>query len=340
MSDLVELEAGILPGVSKPTIDKIRAVGITTVDVLGRQVPKALADEAGIGEDTAERAINKATAFISEGFITGKQLRDKYNARTRLLTGSTALDALLGGGIESETTTEFFGEFKSGKSQVCLTLAVLAQQPIERGGLGGRVAWIDTEDTFRPNRIAQIAQARGLDAEVALDGILHAVAYNTSHQTILINQLYSLCPEKNVKLIIVDSIIGHLRSEYIGRGMLSSRQDQLKKMVHVLMKLSLSTKTTVVYTNQVLSTPDMYGKRINPTGGHVMAHAATTRVFLKKPSNDLVTSRVAMLYDSSYLPPGEAPFEISEMGIDDTKGTKEELKKHAEKMAEVDDPAA
>jgi len=317
MSESIELEPGILEGVSKPTIDKIRGVGITTLQALSMQVPKTLSESAGMGEDTAERAISKAVKLISKGYITGKQLRDKHNLRTRLTTGSEKLDALLGGGIESETTTEISGEFASGKSQICFTLAVLAQQPIEEGGLNGNVAWVDTEDTFRPERIMEICVARGLDPEKALENIRHALAYSAPHQKLLINQLYQLCHEENIKLIIVDSILGNLRSEYIGRGMLSARQDQLKIMLHDLMKVSISTKTTVVYTNQVLSSPDPYKAAITPTGGNVMAHAATTRIYLRKPANTLKTTRIARLIDSSYLPPGEAPFQITAKGIED-----------------------
>lgn len=316
MSDLIDLEAGILEGVTKPTIDKIVASGITTLQALSMQVPKTLSEQTGMGEDTAKRAISKAVKLISEGFITGKQLRDKHKCRTRLTTGSAELDDLLGGGIESETTTEISGEFGSGKTQICHALAVLAQQPLEEGGLGGDVAWIDTENTLRTERIEEICVARGLDPEDALDRIWHALAYNSQHQKLLINQLYKLCPENNIKLIIVDSILGNLRSEYIGRGLLSSRQDMLKGMLHVLMKVSISTKTTVVFTNQVLGTPDMYAKPIKPTGGHVMAHSATTRIFLSKKRDPL---RKATLIDSSYLPPGEAMFHITTEGISDTK---------------------
>ena len=315
---LIELEAGALPGVSQPTIDKIRSVGITSVQALSMQLAQTLSKAAGIGEDTADRAISKAVKMTSEGFITGTQLHELHKLRTRLTTGIAELDNLLGGGIESQTTTEISGAYGSGKSQICHTIAVLAQLPVEEGGLGGSVAWVDTEDTFRPERVVEIAESRGLDPKVVLDNIWHVLVYNAAHQKIMIEKLYSLCPEKNIKLIIVDSILGCLRSEFIGRGMLSARQDELKIMLHHLMKVSISTRTTVVYTNQVVSTPDsMYSNPDKPTGGNVMAHAASTRLTLRKKG--VSTTRIAKLIDSSYLPPGEAPFVIDEFGVRDTK---------------------
>lgn len=322
MSELLILEAGVLQGVTKPTIDKICKVNITTVQALSMQSPKALATLAGIGESTAERAITKAVELVTMGFITADMLRDKRRERTHLKTGSRMLDALIGGGIESQTTTELSGGFATGKTQICHTIAVLAQLPVSEGGLGGCVAWIDTEDTFRPERIVQICETRDLQSDAMLKGIYHALAMNTQHQKLLVKQLYSLCPEKNVKLIIVDSILGHLRAEYIGRGTLAARQDQLKDILQHLLKVALSTKTTVVYTNQILSDPgQMYGNPDRPAGGNIMEHAAGTRLFLRKGRQD---TRIAKLIDSLSLPEGEAPFVIDEYGIRDTEEFREE----------------
>jgi DNA repair protein RadA len=231
----------------------------------------------------------------------------------------------LGGGIESETTLEIIGSMAMGKTQICLTLAVLAQQPIEQGGLNGEVAFIDSEDTFVPNRIIEICKSRGIDPIVTLDKIHHGAAMNVNHQQLLIEQLYDLCPTHNIKLVIVDSIIGHLRSEYIGRGTLSDRQGLLNKMLHTLSKIALSTKVTVVYTNQVLADPSIqYGppsSKEKPTGGFVMGHSASNRLHLRKGRQNI---RIASLIDSLSLPPGEAPFMITERGIEDILSNKEE----------------
>jgi len=318
MGELIELEAGTLPGVSQPTIEKIRAIGITTVQALSMQLPQTLAKSSGMGEETAERAISKAVEITSDGFITGSQLLEQHLNRTKLTTGITELNNLLGGGIESQTTTEISGEYGSGKSQICHTLAVLAQLPIEEGGLGGQVAWIDTENTFRPERVIEISKARGLDPKTILDNIWHVLVFNAPHQRKMIEGLYRLCSEKDIKLIVVDSILANLRNEYVGRGMLGARQDELKIMLDHLRKVGISTNTTVVYTNQIVTTPDtMYSNPDKPTGGNIMGHAAATRLVLRKKG--VSTTRIAKLIDSSCLPPGEAQFTIDEFGVRDTK---------------------
>ena len=328
MSELIKLEVGILDGVSKPTIDKFVGAGITTIQALSMQTPKDIAEKAGMGTDTAEKAINKAVAFISNGYITATQLQDQRKNRTHLHTGSKALDELLGGGIESETTLEIAGSMASGKTQIAHTLAVLAQQPIEQGGLNGEVAFIDSENTFVPKRIIEICEARGIDPVATLNRIYHGASMNVNHQQLLIEQLYDLCPTHNIKLVIVDSIIGHLRSEYIGRGTLSDRQGLLNKMLHTLSKIALSTKVTVVYTNQVLSDPAIqYGNPEKPTGGNVIGHSASNRLHLRKGRQNI---RIANLIDSLSLPPGEAPFMITEMGIQDLPSHEKEEEKQTE----------
>lgn len=318
MNELIELETGIIDGVTAPTIKKIRDAEITTLQALSRQSTKDLSEKAGIGEDTAKRAITRAREMIDQGYITAKQLVELRSSRTRLHTGSYALDDLIGGGIESQTTTELIGDYATGKTQLSHQLAVNAQLSIEKSGFNGNVVWIDTEDTFRPERIIQICENRGLDKEKLLNGIWHSTCYNTAHQRLLIEQLYSFCPERNIKLVIIDSVLGHLRGEYIGRGMLSARQDELKRMLLNLRKVALSTKTTIIYTNQVMDDPSViYGNPEKPTGGHVMGHAASTRLHLRKGRRD---QRIAKLIDSLSLPEGEAVFRITDMGIEDVEG--------------------
>jgi len=314
MTDPIQLEPGIIEGLTKPTIEKLRSAGIPTLQALAAQTPKDLAEKSGLGEETAQKAIRKAVQMVSEGFITGDVLKEKRNERTRLKTGCVALDNLLGGGVESQTTLEIAGAGGQGKTQIVHTLAVLAQLPIEQGGLNGEVAIIDTEDTWSIKRIEQIATARGLDAEKIIKGIHWARALNTEHQKYLIEQLFDLCSKAPIKLIIVDSMMAHLRSEYIGRGELSDRQGELGSMLQTLLKVAISTNTTVIYTNQVMNRPIAYGDPEVSTGGHIMAHAGLTRIHLRKGRKEI---KIAKLVDSSYLPPGEAMFIITDKGIDD-----------------------
>ena len=331
----IKLESGILPGVSTPTIKKIIKAGITTVEALATLNPRDLKEDAGMGLDTAENAIKAAIDLTENGFITGNELWDRRKLRTRLSTGSRAIDEIMRsqqdiendnrGGFESETTTEIAAGNGVGKTQLCHQLAVMVQLPILEGGLDGEVVWVDTENTFIPGRIDQICKARGYNTEEFLDKIHHGLALNTPHQGVLIEKLYSYCPEHNIKLIIVDSLMGLLRSEYIGRGTLSARQDELKTMLLTLAKVARSTKTTVIYTNQIMDDPgSMYANASKATGGNVMGHAATTRIWLRKGR---AGSRVFKINKSPYLDELEATFIITENGIEDTDDNVKKWKK-------------
>jgi len=317
VSDPIALEPGVIKGVTEPTIKKIIAAGVRSVEDLASQTTKQLSERAGIGKDTAENAISKALSMVGRGYITGKQLFDELQGRTRLSTGSTELDTLLGGGIESETTTEFAGKEGSGKTQICHMLAVMAQRSIEEGGLGSEVAWIDTEDTFRADRIVEIATVLEMEPMTVLSHIHRWKAANTPDQTKAVEMLGTLCHERNVKLIIVDSMMGHLRAEFLGRGMLSERQNVLGDILQKIAKICRTYQVTAVYTNQVMDNPAvLYGNPEKAVGGHIMGHAATTRVHLRRGKGPL---RIASLKKSPYLPDGEARFKVTEGGIEDVE---------------------
>jgi DNA repair protein RadA len=237
-------------------------------------------------------------------------------------TGSKELDGILGGGIETQALTEFIGEFGSGKTQICLVLSVTAQLPREQGGLEGNVAFIDTEGTFIPERAYQIASEMGLDPNIVAKNILVARAYNSSHQCLLIDKLFTLCPENNVKLVVVDSMISHFRGEYMGRETLAERQQTLNYYLHKLIRLTEAYNLAVVVTNQVQANPaSFFGDPNRPAGGNIMAHACTHRVYLRKGGKG---TRVATLIDSPSLPERKARFAISEKGIIDVQQEGEE----------------
>lgn len=323
MSDLTPLTADMLPRTSAPTVEKILEAGITTLEDLSRQNPKLLVKQTGMGEDTASRAINTAIRLVSDGYITGTQLHEKIKDRNRLSMGSKELDKLLGGGIEEQTTTEIAGKNGSGKTQVCHMLAIMAQLPLSEGGLEGKVAWIDTEGTFRPERILEICEARELNGGKLLDGILYAEAYHSAHQKILIESLSEQCVEHNVKLVIVDSMMAHLRSEYIGRGMLGERQHLLGDILQRLSKIAQVHKLTVIYTNQMMDDPAALFQKAagKAVGGNIMGHAATTRMEIRKGRRE---QRIVGLTKSPYLPEGEAVIRITEAGVEDVEGYDDE----------------
>jgi len=317
MTTLTELDDIVLKPIKATTIEKIRKAGIITVEDLATQMPKRLAERAGIGGDTAENAIDKALTHARKGLISGADLLLEQSKRTRLSTGSSEFDTLLGGGILSETILEIIGEKGTGKTQICFMLAIMAQLSIEAGGLDGEVIWIDTEGTFFASRIIEICEALGLNSEKVLSKIWVGSAVTTQDQKRLVEEASSTCHEKNIKLIIVDSMMGHLRSEYIGRGMLSARQDELKLILHKLKHTCWIHKITGVYTNQVQDDPGkMYGNPMKPIGGHVMGHSPTYRVQLRRGKGEL---RIVSLKKSADLPDGEARFKVTEKGIEDVE---------------------
>jgi DNA repair protein RadA len=234
----------------------------------------------------------------------------------RLTTGSKAIDDILGGGLETQTITEFYGEYGSGKSQLCHQMCVNVQLPPEKGGLGGGALYIDTENTFRTERIVQMAKHLGLNPEEVVKNIVFAEAYTSDHQMFLLENADKIVKENNIRLIVIDSLTAHFRSEYLGREMLAERQQKLNKHMHRLIRLARAFNAVAVVTNQVMSKPDVFfGDAVHPVGGHIVAHTSHTRIYLRKSSRG--PTRIARLVSSPYLPEGERVFKITENGVED-----------------------
>ena len=222
---------------------------------------------------------------------------------------------MLGGGFETQAIVEVYGEFGSGKTQIGHQLAVNTILPVEQGGFDGEIFYIDTEDTFRPERIAQMAEAVGLVPEGVLDRIHVARAYNSAHQMLLVDEIKKLSKNVDVKLIIVDSLTSHFRAEYVGRGMLAPRQQKLNKHMKELKQLSDVHNALVLVTNQVMSRPDaLWGDPTKAIGGDIVGHASTFRLYLRKSKGG---RRIARLVDSPNLPEGEAVFTVTAEGLKD-----------------------
>ncbi len=301
---------------------KLRELGFNTVENLAMATAKDL-DAAGMNKKNAEKLIRQARQSMPLPFIRGDELVKMRKNVHRLTTGSSMLDKLLGGGIESQSITEFYGEYGSGKSQICHQLCVNVQLPPEQGGLDGAALYIDTENTFRTERIFQMAQSLGLEPEEAIKKIIFAEAFTSDHQIFLLENADKVIKENNVRVIIVDSLTSHFRSEYLGREMLQERQQKLNKHMHMLIKLARGFNAVAVVTNQVMSKPDVFfGEAIHPVGGHIVAHTSHTRVFLRKSARGPV--RIARLVSSPYLAEGEGVFRVSERGIEDINQNDEE----------------
>ena len=305
-----------LPGVGDATVKKLIDAGILSIRILAMYPLNKLMDEAGIGEKTAEKIIKAAQDIEKMGFKSADKIWEKRKKLNKLATGSQNLDDLLLGGIEPGSVTELFGEYRTGKTQLAHQLCINVQLSYEDGGLEGGALYIDTEGTFRPERLIQMAVAKDLDHNLVLKNITVGRAYNSDHQILLIKEAPKIITEKNIKLIIVDSLIGHFRSEYIGRGTLASRQQIINTHIHDLLRLTETyDELAVVFTNQVSARPDVfYGNPLTHTGGHVVAHGATIRIFLRKGKGE---QRVAKVVDAPHIPENDAIFSITEDGIID-----------------------
>jgi DNA repair protein RadA len=304
-----------LPGIGPATAQKLQELGYHTVESLAMATCREL-EPVGITEKKALSIIESARSSIGISFIRADELLHMRQNVLRLTTGSKPLDAMLNGGLETQTITEFYGEYGSGKSQICHQLCVNVQLPPENGGLGGAALYVDTENTFRTERIVQMSKHLGLDPELVVKNIIYAEAYTSDHQMFLLENADEVIKQNNVKLIIVDSLTAHFRSEYIGREMLAPRQQKLNKHMHKLIGLARAFNAVAVVTNQVMAKPDVFfGDAVHPIGGHIVGHTSHTRVYLRRAAHGPV--RIARLVSSPYLPEGEEIFKVTENGIED-----------------------
>ncbi|MEK6904355.1 MAG: DNA repair and recombination protein RadA [Nanoarchaeota archaeon] len=309
-----ELTIEDLPGVGAATAEKLREAGFDDLISIAVATPAEIVTASGVSEAIARKIIQTARSELSMGFESGVDLLKKRETLMRITTGSKALDALFGGGIESNGITECYGQYGAGKSAIAHQLAVNVQLPKEHGGTEGVAVWIDTESTFRPERIKQIAEALKIDSTKILQNIKVARAFNSDHQMLLAEKVDDLIKEGiPVKLVIVDSLMSHFRADFSGRGQLADRQQKLNKHIHRLLKLATTHNIVVYVTNQVMTRPDVFfGDPTEAVGGNVVGHGMTTRVYLRRGKKG---TRVAKMVDSPYLGENEAIFRITENGI-------------------------
>jgi len=306
-------------GITQADIQKLAEAGFHTVESLAFTPRRTLMVIKGFSETKVDKIVEEAKKLVPMGFKTATMIHEKRSQLVLLTTGSKELDKLLGGGVESGGITEIFGEFRTGKTQICHTLAVTCQLPLERGGGRGKCIYIDSEGTFRPERLISIAKKYGLDPEEVLDNVSVARAYNSDHQYQLVLSAGEMMSQAKYSVLIVDSATSLYRTDYNGRGELSLRQTHLGKFLRLLMRLADEFGVAVVITNQMVAKVDgaaaMFSAETKmPIGGHVMAHSTTTRLSLRKGRGE---TRICKIYDSPSLPDSEAVFAISEDGIVD-----------------------
>ncbi|AGB33527.1 DNA repair and recombination protein RadA [Natrinema pellirubrum DSM 15624] len=332
-----------LPGVGPATADKLHDAGFDSFQSLAVASPSELSNTADVGESTAADIVNAARdAADVGGFETGSTVLERRNEIGKLRWHIDEVDDLLGGGIETQSITEVYGEFGAGKSQVTHQMAVNVQLPQEVGGLHGSAIFVDSEDTFRPERIDDMV--RGLsdeainatledreiegsaDDEDAVDALVEDVlekihvakAFNSNHQMLLAEKAKELASEHEdseypVRLLCVDSLTAHFRAEYVGRGELADRQQKLNKHLHDLDKVGNLYNTAVIVTNQVASNPDsFFGDPTQPIGGNILGHKSTFRIYLRKSKGD---KRIVKLVDAPNLADGEAVMRVQDGGL-------------------------
>lgn len=308
-------------GITIQDIKKLKSEGFHTVESIAYTPRRALIAVKGISEAKAEKISLEAAKVVPLGFTTASEFHSRRSELICLTTGSKQLDTLLGGGIETGLITEVFGEFRTGKSQLCHTLSVTCQLPIDMGGGEGKCLYIDTEGTFRPNRLVSIAERYGLNPNDCLDNVAYARAYNAEHQLQLLTLASQMMAESRFSLLIVDSIMSLYRTDYAGRGELSARQTHVAKFMRTLQRLADEFGIAVLITNQVVAQVDGMSSMYNPDpkkpiGGNIIAHASTTRLSFKKGRGE---TRICKIYDSPCLPESDCVFAIYEDGIGDPR---------------------
>ncbi len=302
-------------GLSASIINKLREAGYRTLEAIAVANVNELASVVGLPVPTAQRIISKARDALGLRFMTALELKKERLNIGRITTGSRKLDELLGGGVETRTITEFFGEYGTGKTQICMQLAVNVQLPREKGGLEGKALFIDSEGTFRWERIEAMARALGLDPDKVMSNIIWARAISSDHQMAIVEEAMDIIPRENIKLLVVDSVTGHFRAEYPGRENLAIRQQKLNRHLHQLARIAEIYDVAVVVTNQVMARPDIfYGDPTIAVGGHVLAHAPGVRIQLRRGRGN---RRIARIVDAPHLPESEAVFVITDAGIRD-----------------------
>jgi len=339
-SPIIELEIQDIEGIGPTTARKLKEAGIVSVMDLAVTSADELAVEINASKESAAAFIIAAQKLLRDSnvlekeFITADAALEKRRSMLRCSTGSGALDDLLLGGIETQAVTEFYGEFGSGKSQICHTLCATARQPVESGGLDANTIYIDTEGTFRPERVQEIARSRGYDSTQILKSIAVCKVYNSSHLELIIKNLGKYVDDFKAKLVVIDSVISLHRAEFAGRGTLADRQQRLNSMLHKIIRLSEIYNIAVVITNQVQSSPDtFFGDPTKAAGGNVLGHASTYRIYLRKSGEN----RIAKMIDSPYHPYSDVRFTVNERGSDDIEEESKKKSSGSSKKSKVEE---
>ncbi len=305
-----EVKIEDLPGVGSATLEKLEKAGYNSLLSIAVASIADLVDASGLTDAAARKLMQAARDSLQMGFQTGEDMLKRREKVIKLKVPAESLNKLLGGGFETGAIVEVFGAYGSGKTQIGHQLAVACQLE------GGRAVYIDTENTFRPERITEMANGLGLDPTEVLRNIKVAKAYSSDHQMLLAEKVEELLQQDPaIRLVVVDSLTAHFRGEFVGRGTLAPRQQKLNKHMRVLAKIADMYNVCILVTNQVMAKPDQFfGDPTEAIGGHIVGHNSTFRIYLRKGKKG---SRVAKLIDSPNLPDSECSYLVTEKGVVD-----------------------
>ncbi len=317
---LMEIED--IPGVGSLTVQKLKDIGIINIADL------AIASAMSIHEKLAstkhsrafcEKLVVFADEYLKKSGITNKPLMTckemkNQKPRKRFSTGDEKIDGWFGGGIESRAVTEFYGRFRSGKTQICYCTAV------KTASEGKKVLYVDTENTFDPMRVDEICKVRKYDMDTAEENILVMQPKAASLFFKDMQQLARHIKENNIELVIVDSIIALHRAEFIGRSNLSERQQQLSRIISFLVRCAEHYDVAVMITNQVLDSPDPFNPGVKPTGGNIIGHGTTHRVYMKSQGQSNASSNTnnlstMLMEDSPRYARSELTIQLGKWGV-------------------------
>ncbi len=312
-------ELDLVKNINARQIKLLQENGISSAEALAMSPHTIISEIDGLGEKTAKKLIwNARNALGMSEFITAEDIDENTEYIT---TGSAELNRILGGGFQTGKLTEVYGPFKSGKTNLAHTISVSVQLPKNKGGLGAKVAYIDTENTFSKEKIKRIAKRFGVDPKKVLSGIFHARIFSSDHQAQMISKAETLCKTRGVRLIIMDSLMALMRAEFVGIGMLARRQSVLNNMIHALSRIAETYNCAVLLTNQVATKMMGMFSSDDAIGGNIIAHGCHFRVMFKTKgfSSNNSLKRRAIIVDAPDLAPEEVEFYITSVGIADTE---------------------
>jgi len=312
MKEKKELET--LSGCGPATIEKLEGAGIGTLMSLAVSSPTEVSTIAGISEAVSRKLIQQARSELKLGFEKAKEFAKRRDKIKKIGTGCSSFDNMLEGGFESGAITEVYGQFGSGKTQLAHLLVVRALLENK----DNKAIFIDSENTFRADRIKDFCEANDVNYDDAMERIYVSRAFNSDHQMLLIDEIEKMLQkDSSYRIVVVDSLTSHFRSEFQGRGALAGRQQKLNKHLHQLLKIADLYNMVVFVSNQVQANPaQMFGDPTTPVGGHIVGHNSTFRIYMRPGKAGSIFAKVI---DSPNLPNNDCNFFLKKEGFGEEK---------------------